>query len=230
MTISVIIPTFNEEKALTQTLLHVAALGFGEIIVADGGSTDRTVRIAEAFCAGVPQIRVITAPKGRARQMNEGATESRGEILLFLHADTRLPTHAKQHIEAALADPVVVGGRFDVRFDSPSAWSRVISTFMNLRSRLTRISTGDQAMFVRRHVFEQLGGFTEIPLMEDIEFSVKLKRAGSTVALRECVITSFRRWKQQGPLKTILLMWVLRFLYWIGVSPHRLVHFYTTVR
>ena len=230
MTISVIIPTLNEEKTLAHTLAYTSTLDVGEIVVADGGSTDRTVLMAEAFCASVPNARVITAPRGRARQMNEGAKASRGEILLFLHADTRLPVKAKRIIESALANPMVVGGRFDVRFDHPSVWGTVIGTFMNWRSRLGGIATGDQAMFVRRHVFERLGGFSDIPLMDDIEFSARLKHAGPTQALHETVITSFRRWEQQGPLRTILLMWVLRFLYWIGVSPSRLSRWYKEVR
>ncbi len=230
MTISVIIPTFNEDKILPQTLACAATLDIGEIVVADGGSTDRTVPMAEAFCARVPDARVITAQRGRARQMNEGAKASRGEILLFLHADSRLPAEAKRIILSALADPTVVGGRFDIRFDHPSVWGTVIRTFMNWRSRLGGIATGDQAMFVRRDVFERLGGFSDIPLMEDIEFSARLKHAGPTQALRETVTTSFRRWEQQGPLRTILLMWALRFLYWIGVSPSRLSRWYKEIR
>jgi rSAM/selenodomain-associated transferase 2 len=162
--------------------------------------------------------------------MNEGAKASRGDVLLFVHADTQLPEHTGRIIDSALADPTVVGGRFDVRFDSSSVWSRIISAFMNRRSRLTGISTGDQALFVRRRVFEQLGGFAEIPLMEDIEFSRRLKRAGRIAALRDTVITSFRRWEAQGPLRTILLMWALRFLYWAGVSPLRLSQWYNAVR
>jgi rSAM/selenodomain-associated transferase 2 len=162
--------------------------------------------------------------------MNEGAKASRGDVLLFLHADTRLPELAGQLIGSAFDDPTVVGGRFDVRFDSSSTWSRIISTFMNRRSRLTGIVTGDHALFVRRQVFEQLGGFADIPLMEDIDFSRRLKRAGRIAALKDTVTTSFRRWETQGPLKTILLMWTLRFLYWVGVSPNRLQHFYATVR
>jgi rSAM/selenodomain-associated transferase 2 len=230
MTISVIIPTFNEDKILPQTLACASTLEIGEIVVADGGSTDGTVPMAEAFCARVPDARIITAQRGRARQMNEGAKASRGEILLFLHADTRLPAETKRIIESALADPTVVGGRFDIRFDHPSVWSTVISSFMNWRSRLGGVATGDQAMFVRRKVFEELGGFADIPLMEDIEFSTRLKHAGPTQALRETVTTSFRRWEQQGPLRTILLMWALRFLYWIGVSPSRLSRWYKAVR
>jgi rSAM/selenodomain-associated transferase 2 len=230
MTISVIIPTLNENTTLAQTLAHTSSLQLGEIIIVDGGSTDGTLRLAETVCAGQANARVITAPRGRARQMNEGAKASRGEIFLFLHADTLLPAEAERIIGSALADPTVAGGRFDVRFDNPSSWSRIISSLMNLRSRLTGISTGDQAMFVRRHVFEQLGGFSEIPLMEDIEFSRRLKQAGRIAALQETVTTSFRRWESQGPMRTILLMWTLRLLYWLGVSPHRLQHFYTAVR
>ncbi len=230
MTISVIIPTFNEQAILSQALARTAALGFSDVIVADGGSTDGTVHLAEACCARAAHIRIITAPRGRARQMNAGAKVSGGKTLLFLHADTRLPDNAGQIIESALTDPAVQGGRFDVRFDHPSAWARTISTFMNWRSRLSGIATGDQAMFVRRHVFEQLGGFADIPLMEDIEFSRRLKRTGRIAALHETVTTSFRRWERQGPLRTILLMWAIRFLYWIGVSPHRLTRFYTAVR
>ncbi|HLZ34070.1 MAG TPA: TIGR04283 family arsenosugar biosynthesis glycosyltransferase [Nitrospira sp.] len=226
MTITVVIPVLNEEQTIVATLRHTASLDVNEIVVVDGGSTDQTR--AEAEARGL--ARVLTSQPGRARQLNAGAKASRSEILLFLHADTRLPDRARQSIESALADPAVVGGRFDVRFDSHSAWSRIISTFMNLRSRLTRISTGDQAMFVRRHIFEQLGGFSDIPLMEDIEFSTRLKRTGPTRALHDTVTTSFRRWEQQGPLRTVLLMWTLRLLYWIGVSPHRLTRFYTVIR
>lgn len=162
--------------------------------------------------------------------MNEGAKASRGDVLLFLHADTQLPVGAGRIIESALSDPTVVGGRFDVRFDSSSMWSRIISSFMNRRSRLTGISTGDQALFVRRQAFERLGGFAEIPLMEDIDFSRRLKRAGQIAALRDTVTTSFRRWETQGPLRTILLMWTLRFLYWTGVSPSRLSLWYRAIR
>lgn len=230
MTISVIIPTLNEEQALGQTLTSLPSALVLETIIVDGGSTDSTLAIARAFCTTLSNTRIVGAPTGRARQMNEGAKASRGDILLFLHADTQMPHDASLIIESALAHPTVVGGRFDVQFDTRSSWGQIISTLMNWRSRTSGIATGDQAIFVRRHIFEQLGGFADIPLMEDIEFSRRLKRFGSIVPLRQAVRTSFRRWEQQGPLRTILLMWTLRFLYWTGVSPSRLNRWYDTVR
>jgi rSAM/selenodomain-associated transferase 2 len=231
MAITVVIPTLNEEKNLPRTLARLSAAALREIIIVDGGSTDSTVSLAEEFCARTFNARIMTSSRGRARQMNEGAKASQGEILLFLHADTQLPPQAGPIIELALSKhPSTVGGHFNVRFDNSSVWGRVISFFMNRRSRLTGIATGDQALFVRRHVFELLGGFSEIPLMEDIEFSSRMQQAGRTVALRDAVVTSFRRWDTQGPLRTILLMWALRFLYWAGVSPHRLKKFYATIR
>jgi len=230
MTISVIIPTLNESTTIARTLTRTVALGFDEIIVSDGGSTDPTVPMVQACCDRVPATRLVTGPAGRARQLNTGARASGGEILLFLHADTELPLNAKTVIEAALADQALVGGRFDVRFDRPSRWGGMISWFMNRRSRMTGIATGDQAIFIRRRVFEQIGGFPDIPLMEDIEFSRRVKRLGPTAPLTETVTTSFRRWEQHGPLRTILLMWTLRFLYWLGVSPVRLNQWYRAVR
>ncbi len=162
--------------------------------------------------------------------MNAGAAAGRGDVLLFLHADTELPTDATHSIERALQDPTCVGGRFDVQFGHPSRLGSVISTLINLRSRWSGIATGDQAIFVRRTIFERLGGYPEIPLMEDVEFTTRLKQAGRVAALRETVTTSYRRWRTCGPLRTILLMWTLRGLYWIGVSPFSLVRLYGHVR
>jgi rSAM/selenodomain-associated transferase 2 len=235
MPISVIIPTLNEELTIMATLAHTVALGFDELIVVDGGSLDQTPVLVESYrrrtqSPAQSPVRLVTAPRGRARQMNEGAKASGGEILLFLHADTQLPGDAKTMIDTTLADLRMVGGRFDVRFDRPSTWGSIISRMMNWRSRLSGIATGDQALFVRRPIFEQMGGFADIPLMEDIDFSRRLKQKGATAALTATVTTSFRRWERHGPLRTLLLMWVLRFLYWIGVSPSHLVDWYKTLR
>jgi rSAM/selenodomain-associated transferase 2 len=235
MPISVIIPTLNEELTIMATLAHTAALGFDELIVVDGGSLDQTPVLVESYrrrtqSQAQSPVRLVTAPRGRARQMNEGAKASGGEILLFLHADTQLPGDAKTMIDTTLADQRMVGGRFDVRFDRPSTWGSIISRMMNWRSRLSGIATGDQALFVRRPIFEQMGGFADMPLMEDIDFSRRLKQKGATAALTATVTTSFRRWERHGPLRTLFLMWVLRFLYWIGVRPSHLVDWYKAVR
>jgi rSAM/selenodomain-associated transferase 2 len=235
MTISVIIPTLNEERTIIATLAHTDDLGFDELIVVDGGSLDQTPGLVESYrlstqSSALSPLRLVTAPPGRARQMNEGAKTSDGDVLLFLHADTQLPDDAKHIIETALADHRTLGGRFDVRFDSPSMWGTMISRMMNWRSRMSGVATGDQALFVRRSIFEQMGGFTDIPLMEDLEFSRRLKQAGGIATLTATVTTSFRRWEQHGPLRTILLMWTLRFLYWIGISPSHLVKWYKVIR
>ena len=235
MGISVIIPTLNEETTIADTLRHTARLGFDDIVVVDGGSTDHTQTIVRSILSESAPIlrsslRLIVSPPGRARQMNAGAVLSRSDTLLFLHADTRLPDGAAGLIANAMSNSAVVGGRFDVRFDNPSTWARIISAFMNGRSRWSRISTGDQAIFVRRKIFDRLGGFRDIPVMEDIDFSARLKRLGTIASLRETVTTSFRRWEENGPLRTVLLMWILRFLYWLGISPQRLSGFYVAVR
>ena len=235
MTISAIIPTLNEERTIMAALGHTATLGFDELIVVDGGSLDQTPVLVESYrrrtqSPAQSPVRLVTAPCGRARQMNEGAKASGCEILLFLHADTQLPDDANTMIQTTLADQGMVGGRFDVRFDRPSMWGTIISGMMNWRSRLSGIATGDQALFVRRHIFEQIGGFADMPLMEDIDFSRRLKRKGATAALTATVTTSFRRWERHGPLRTILLMGALRFLYWIGVRSHTLSRWYGLVQ
>jgi rSAM/selenodomain-associated transferase 2 len=158
--------------------------------------------------------------------MNAGARLASGDALLFLHADTRLPAGAAEAIDAALADPGVVAGRFDVRFDNPAPAFRMIGALMNLRSRWSGISTGDQGIFVRRPTFEALGGFPEIPLMEDVALTRRLKRAGRIASLRLRVTTAARKWEREGIARTIALMWALRLLYACGMSPARLHRWY----
>jgi len=188
----------------------------------DGGSTDATAAIA----ARSRQVRLLASPRGRARQMNAGARAAGGDVLLFLHADTLLPDGALAAVEAAVGDPGVIAGRFDVRFDNPRPVFRMIAWFMNQRSRWSGISTGDQAIFVCREPFEALGGYPDMPLMEDVELCRRLKRRGHMAALRLTVTTSARKWEREGAVRTILLMWALRLLYVLGVPPARLHRWY----
>ena len=210
---------------LAATLRQARQPGVREVIVADGGSTDATCAIATAL-ADV----VLAAPRGRALQMNAGAARAIGDVLLFLHADTIVPQGFAAAVLAACAEPSVVGGRFDVNLDPSSPLLWLTGELMNRRSRLTGIATGDQTLFVRRAVFERLGGYAAMPLMEDVEFSKRLKREGRVACLRQRVTTSARRWQQRGVVRTILLMWSLRALYFCGVSPERLQRVYRHVR
>lgn len=232
MTIALIIPVFNEQDALPGLLTTVRSMGFHEIIVVDGGSQDRTLELARPFLAQTSPggVQLISSARGRAAQMNAGASNTHADILVFLHADTNLPDTAVHCIQQVMTDLSCVGGRFDVRFPVDKGWAWVISRMMNLRSRWSGICTGDQTIFVRRSIFQRLGGFADIPLMEDIEFTSRLKKTGRVVALREKVTTSFRRWEQGGPLRTILRMWTLRFLYWMGWNPKTLRQFYDEAR
>jgi rSAM/selenodomain-associated transferase 2 len=232
MSIAAIIPVLNEEDVLPSFLKELLSLDFEEIILVDGNSQDQSVEVAQTCLKTLshPNFHIISGPKGRAVQMNTGATQATADILLFVHADTQLPPDAKTVIEQALSSSRVAGGRFDVRFPKDSGYAWMVSRMMNHRSRLSGMCTGDQAIFVRRSVFESMGGFADIPLMEDLEFSRRLKRKGTVVALKDTVTTSFRRWEQQGPLQTILRMWTLRFLYWMGWDPQRLHQYYHHVR
>lgn len=225
MNISVIIPTLNEAETIAETLLHLRCGGSCEVIVVDGGSTDGTPELVR------PQADLfLSAGRGRARQMNAGAQAATGEVLLFLHADTILPQGFPALLEHALQNPEVVGGRFDVRLDAEGWPFRMVETLMNVRSRVSRVATGDQAIFVRREVFLALGGYHEAELMEDLELSYRLKRQGKIVCLRERVVTSARRWQRNGIARTIVLMWALRFLYFVGISPNHLKTFYADTR
>ena len=232
LSIAVIIPTFNEERALPRTLLHLRQQQFHEVIVVDGGSQDQTLSVAKSHLPGLSQRRseIVVADRGRAKQMNTGAAQATSDVLLFLHADTQLPSASRTDIERVMENPKCVGGRFDVQFEDDRGWAWMISRMMNWRSRWSGIATGDQAIFVRRETFLHMGGYADIPLMEDIEFTKRLKQRGSLAPLHSKVTTSFRRWEQRGALPTILHMWTLRFLYWAGFSPRILHQFYAAIR
>lgn len=220
MTISVVVPVLDEADGIEAVLRSVREPGIAEVVVVDGGSTDDTTLRAEGF-ADV----VLHTPRGRALQMNAGARATRGDVLLFLHGDTWLPRGFAADVQAAISAGAV-GGRFDVMLRGRNRMLPLVAALMNLRSRVTRIATGDQAMFVRRDVFERLGGFAEIPLMEDVELSSRLRRVGPIATLRSRVSTSGRRWEENGAVRTILLMWSLRLAFACGVSPARLARFY----
>ena len=225
MRVSVIIPVLNEENAIASTLEALVPLAPDEIIVVDGDSADRTRAICERF-----ELTILSSERGRARQMNCGAGRARGDVLLFLHADTRLPPSALADIEAALADSRYVGGRFDVKLEGGHWMLNIIGALINWRSRATKIATGDQALFVRRESFQRIGGYPEIPLMEDVAFCRRLKRLGGVACLRSRVVTSARRWEKDGVWRTIFKMWTLKLLYFAGVSPERLKVFYADTR
>ena len=226
MSLSVIVPMLNEERAIGATLdaIRVSAPG-AEIIVVDGGSTDRSIEIASTRGA-----QILTARRGRARQMNAGAAAAHGDALLFVHADTIVPATFASDISSALADPNVVGGRFDIVLDESSWTSRLLGKLISLRSRMMCSATGDQGIFVRRNIFVAMGGFMEIDLCEDVDFARRLKRQGRIGCLRSRVITSARRWRQNGLLRTVFKMWLIKSLFLAGVSPTRLRRFYADVR
>jgi rSAM/selenodomain-associated transferase 2 len=225
--LSIIVPTLDEAQALPGTLAPLQALRAQgvEVIVVDGGSRDATAAVARPLAD-----RVLDAPRGRALQMNAGARAASGEVLVFLHADTRLPDGAVAAIEGALADPRRAWGRFDVRIEAPGAPLRLVAALMNLRSRWSGIATGDQAIFVRRSAFDSVGGYAPIPVMEDIALSRRLKAITPPACLAERVTTSGRRWEREGVLRTIVLMWRLRLAYALGADPHRLARRYAVER
>ena len=219
--ISVILPVLNEAACISRRLrqLHAFRRQGHELIVADGGSSDDTVALA-----GPLADRVLTGARGRALQMNQAAAVAGGDILLFLHADTQLPEAAAALVEAALEN--AGWGWFDVRLDNPARHYRVIAWCMNRRARITRVCTGDQALFVKRELFVEIGCFPEIPLMEDVAISKRLRKRAASAVIDAVAVTSSRRWEQRGVSATVLLMWKLRLLYFSGVSPVRLVRFY----
>jgi len=221
--LSIIIPVLDEGEGIAATLDALAdlrALGT-EVIVVDGGSRDATIQRAR-----LRADRVISAPRGRALQMNAGAERAFGNVLLFLHADTRLPSDVDHVVLNGLERSGRAWGRFDIKIDGQSPLLFVVSWFMGMRSRLTGIATGDQAMFVRREAFQAVGGFPAIALMEDIALCKRLKRVSRPLCLRQCVTTSGRRWERNGVLNTMVLMWRLRLAYFFGADPKRLAQQY----
>jgi len=212
----------NEERAIARTLDAIATGAPGEeLIVVDGGSSDRSRDEARPRCG-----MLLVASRGLARQMNAGAAAAEGDALVFVHADTLVPSTFAGDIAAALADPAVVGGRFDLRLDDDAPLMRLIGWLISTRSRLSRTGTGDQAIFVRREVFDRLGGYRDIALCEDLDLARRLKRIGRVACLRSRVTTSARRWRQGGVLATTARMWLIRIAFLLGVSPERLAHLY----
>ncbi|MEA3292158.1 MAG: TIGR04283 family arsenosugar biosynthesis glycosyltransferase [Pseudomonadota bacterium] len=232
--ISVVVPLYNEGSGGREAARRLLAeKEWGEIILAEAGDDEASRRLLDMLVresAADGRLRIVSCPQtGRARQLNRGAAAAVGEELLFLHADTILPDGAPTMIDNALADGAR-WGRFDVRLAAEGKVYRLIESMMNLRSRITGIATGDQALFMPRPVFNRLGGYANIALMEDIEISRRLKRFGRPAVIPARAITSARRWQQDGVVRTTLLMWRLRFLYWLGTDPEKLAGWYRDAR
>lgn len=222
MRLSVVVPALNEAAGIVAALQALAPLRAAghEVVVVDGGSSDGTATLAAAHAC-----RVLASEPGRARQMNAGAAVASGELLLFLHADTRLPEGAADAMQGALQRGAR-WGRFDVTIEGRSAWLPVVAFMMNWRSRLTGIATGDQALFMHAALFRELGGYAPLPLMEDIELTRRLRATGPPACLRARVRTSGRRWDTRGAWPTIWLMWTLRWRYWRGTPAEALARAY----
>ena len=221
--LSIVIPVLDEAAGIADTLAALAPFRQRgvEVIVVDGGSRDGTVALARPLAD-----RVLSAPRGRAAQMNAGAAAASGDVLLFLHADTVLPDNADGLLLYGLADTGRIWGRFDVEIEGKNPLLALVAGLMNWRSQITGIATGDQAMFVTRDAFDAVGGFDDIPLMEDIALSKKLKRLGRPLCLAARARTSARRWTENGTIRTIVLMWRLRLAYWLGADPAALARRY----
>lgn len=219
MYVSIIIPVLNEEKTvygLLQQLQNYRRQGH-EVIVVDGGSIDKTVPISESLAD-----KVIQSKSGRAIQMNSGATQARFDVLWFLHADTLIPDNAIERIQFYLSNEKYQWGRFNIKLSGSHVFFRVIEKMINIRSCLSSIATGDQGIFITKIFFEVEKGFSDLPLMEDVELCKRLKCISSPVCAKEVLTTSSRRWEKNGILSTVILMWRLRFLYWIGTSADKL--------
>lgn len=223
--LSIIIPTLNEEHVLGRTLARLQKKNSCEVIIVDGGSSDTTVAIAQKT-----GCKIIFSPKGRSRQMNLGAAEATGEVLLFLHADTLLPDNFSALIFDAVKRPGFVAGAFSLAIDSPSKSLAFIARLANLRARMLNLPYGDQALFTTRKVFSAIGGFPEIDIMEDFVFMRKMKKEGRILILPECATTSARRWENLGILRTTFINQLIICGYSLGVSPATLAGWYRRMR
>lgn len=222
MQLSIIIPTHNEAAGIEQFLQQLQPLRARghEVILVDGGSDDATAALARPL-----SDKVLSSPTGRAQQMNTGARAAQGQLLWFLHADSRIPANAGSLILGAVRDGHA-WGRFDVRLSGTQRLLRSVEYLMNLRSRVTGIATGDQGIFTTRELFHSVGGFADLPLMEDIELTTRLKRKQRPACLRQRLMTSSRRWEQYGIVRTIVLMWLLRLAWSLGIPAERLAEYY----
>ena len=225
MKISVIIPTLNEASVLRGTLQKLKRGINLEMIVVDGGSRDDTVPIAKEYTK-----KVFLSSPGRARQMNEGARHAEGEVLLFLHADSRIAAGGIGKIIPALAGLPAVGGAFQLSFDTRNLLIRLIARLANLRTRLTRVPYGDQGIFITKNVFQKIGGYPDIPMMEDVALAVRMKKEGKIALLKEKIVTSPRRWEKEGVLFTTFRNRALMTGYLLGISPGRLASCYKPIR
>ncbi|MFQ5351274.1 MAG: TIGR04283 family arsenosugar biosynthesis glycosyltransferase [Thermoanaerobaculia bacterium] len=223
MRLAIIIPALEEERSLGRILPAVTGLG-DELVVSDGGSTDGTVATARRL-----GVRVVEGTPGRGPQLNRGAAASAAEILLFLHADSLPPAGAAEAIRRAVAAGAE-GGGFQVHFEGEGGGVRLGSRLVNLRTRLTRLPLGDQGQFVSRAVFEELGGYRDWPILEDLDFARRLRRRGKLVILPLAMRTSFRRYQKRGVVRTVVVNWLIWLLFALGVSPHRLARLYRVVR
>jgi rSAM/selenodomain-associated transferase 2 len=223
--ISIIVPAWRETSLINHSIQRIFDLRYDgkfEVIVVDGSPEGETVRSVKD-----DRVKTLIARRGRSIQMNAGSARAKGEVLLFLHADTTLPEHALEKISEVMGDRGVVGGAFDLGIDSGRSVFRLIENVASLRSRITRIPYGDQGIFIRKDHFQAIGGFREIPLMEDVELMRRIRKAGARIAIiREKVKTSPRRWEDEGILFCTLRNWMLMSLYLLGVSPERLARFY----
>ncbi|MCS5620589.1 MAG: TIGR04283 family arsenosugar biosynthesis glycosyltransferase [Nitrospinaceae bacterium] len=225
MKVSIIVPTLNEELVLENTLTHIQQLSPHELIVSDGGSNDYTYRIADRF-----SHRVITGSAGRALQMNAGANEATVDLLLFLHADSRIEPESYRKMLECMENPKWIGGAFTLCIES-GKWSlKLIALLANIRSKYFGVAYGDQGFFVRKEVFKDMNGFSPIPICEDLDFYYRLRKKGSVILLKEKAHTSPRRWINEGIFFTTVRNFIIAVLFGLGFPPHILTKWYLAIR